>query len=231
MPKPKRSKNQLLAALSAKDYRSLVPLLEQVPLKFGAIIYEPGSAIGHAYFPEIGIISLLSPVDANSTLELGIVGDEGMVGLPIFLGVKKSLYLAIVQGSGTAVRITSRDLESACKTATSLSKVLQRYTHSFLTQISQSAACNRFHPVDNRLARWLLMTHDRMHTDEFKITQEFLSNMLGVRREAVNRAAVNLQKKGLITFSRGNLKVLSRAGLEKATCACYEVIRKEITEL
>ncbi len=227
MPKNTNPKNRLLAALPKKEYRLLTPKLELVPLVYDEHIYEPGDVIRHVYFPESGIISLLSRVDEDSSIEVGIVGDEGMGGLPVFLGVKTSANVAVVQGAGSAHRMTVSDFRDSCKDGSSLPKFLHLFLHSLMSQISQSAACNRFHPIDTRLSRWLLMTQDRMHADEFQITQEFLSNMLGVRREAVNKAAGILQRQELISYVRGNLKVKNRKGLEKAACACYAILKHE----
>lgn len=219
--------NRLLAALPLGEYRRLFPRLEQIALNYGENIYERGEVISHVYFPGSGIISLLAAVEESSTLEVGIVGREGIVGLALFLGVKTSNNRAIVQGAGFAMRMTAADLLAKCRNGGALPHILQRYTHSLLTQVSQSAVCYRFHPVEARLARWLLMTSDRMETGEFPITQEFLSNMLGVRREAVNRSAGNLQQQELISYSRGNLSITDQPNLEKAACPCYGVIRDE----
>src|SRR6185436_20448770 len=174
--------NRLLAALPAGEYRRLFPKLEQIALTYGENIYEPGEIIRYVYFPGSGIISLLARVEESATLEVGIVGKEGVVGLPIFLGVQTSGNKAIVQGAGFAMRMNAADFLTECRNGGSLPHLLQRFTHSLLAQISQSAVCFRFHAVEARLARWLLMTSDRMETNEFQITQEFLSNMLGVRR-------------------------------------------------
>jgi len=201
--------------------------LERISLNFAENIYEPGDIIRHVYFPEAGIISLLTAVGERSLLEVGIVGNEGMVGLPIFLGVKTSNNRAIVQGVGFAMRMTTANSQTGCLSDGSLPRLLQRYTHSLMSQISQSAVCNRFHSIESRLARWLLMTRDRMMSEEFRITQEFLSNMLGVRREAVNKAATSLQQNQLIRYSRGHLSILNRAGLEAAACRCYFSIKEE----
>ena len=217
--------NRLLAALPAKEYKSILSRSETVPLVYGENIYEPGAVVRHVYFPETGIISLLSSVGNDSSIEVGIVGSEGMAGLSVFLGVKTSANVAVVQGAGTAVKIKAGDLLNACRDGSKLAVLIHRFIHSLMTQISQAAACNRFHPIEARLARWLLMTQDRMHAEEFQITQEFLSNMLGVRREAVNRAAGNLQRRGLISYSRGNIKVNNRPGLESMSCACYRIIK------
>lgn len=224
-----RSDNRLLAALPKAEYQRLLPKLEQMPLIYNENIYQPDDIIRHIYFPESGIISLLSAVEANSTLEVGIVGNEGIIGLPVFLGAKVSNNLAVVQGAGFALRMTTADFLVEAEIG-ELSRILRRFTHSLLTQISQSAACNRFHQIESRLARWLLMTHDRMQTDEFKITQEFLSNMLGVRREAVNKSATNFQQQQLISYSRGNMTILNRDGLEQIACSCYQIIKKEYNQ-
>lgn len=219
--------NRLLAALPRKEYQRLLPALEQVPLTFGDILYEPGDIIRHVHFPNDSIISLLSAVAARSTLEVGIVGNEGMAGIPIFMGVAVSRNQALVQGAGTAMRMTAAALRKEANHGGALQRLLNRYSHSLLTQISQSAACNRFHLVNARLSRWLLMTHDRMGTDEFRLTQEFMSNMLGVRREGVNKAAGTLQRDKLLSYSRGNIKILNRAGLVAVACDCYQIIKNE----
>lgn len=230
MPTSKRAApvaNRLLAALPHKDYQRLLPELEQVPLTFGDILYEPGDTIGHVYFPNNGIISLLSSVESQKVLEVGIVGNEGVAGLPVVLGVRVSLNRGLVQSDGTAMRMKAAVLQKEFKQDGALQRLLHRYLHSLLTQISQSAVCNRFHMVESRLARWLLMTHDRVGSDEFRLTQEFLSNMLGVRREAVSKAAGALQKRGFLNYSRGHITILNRAGLEATACQCYRIIKDE----
>jgi CRP-like cAMP-binding protein len=230
MPATKRAApvaNRLLSALPEKEYQRLLPGLEQVTLAFGDILYEPGDTIGHVYFPDNGIISLLSKVERQKVLEVGIVGNEGVAGLPVVLGVRVSLNRALVQSAGTAMRMKAAALQKEFQRDGALQRLLHRYLHSLLTQISQSAVCNRFHIADARLARWLLMTHDRVESDEFKLTQEFLSNMLGVRREAVSKAAGALQKQGFVNYSRGHIKILNRAGLEATACQCYRVIKDE----
>lgn len=227
MAKTALSDNRLLAALSKRSYKLLLPRLERVPLVYNETIYEAGDPIHHVYFPESGIISLLSVVDEANTVEVGIVGNEGVAGLPIFFGVRTSATLAIVQGSGFAWRMKAADFTKYNAGSAALRSLILRYTHSLFTQISQSAACNQFHAIDERLARWLLMTHDRMRSKEFQITQEFLSSMLGVRREGVNKAAGVLHDRGLISYLRGNLKIRNRRGLERAACACYRIIKSE----
>jgi CRP-like cAMP-binding protein len=219
--------NRLLAALPKKDYQGLQRHLEEIPLVFEEILYQPNVLISDVYFPNSGIVSLLAAVNGRATLEVGLVGREGMLGLPIFMGVDSSQNRAVVQGVGSAMKMKATAFRKECNNGGALPRLLQRYTHSLLTQITQSAVCNQFHSVEARLARWLLMTHDRMGTDDFQLTQEFLSNMLGVRREGVTRAAGELQKRKLIGYSRGRLKVLDRAGLEATSCGCYEIIRNE----
>jgi CRP-like cAMP-binding protein len=219
--------NLLLAALPKDEYRRLLPNLKPFPLVFGEVIYEPGDLIRDVYFPTSGMISLLAAIDDRATLEVGIVGREGMVGLPPFMGVKTSGNRAVVQGAGAALKMKATAFRKECNLGGSLPRLLLRYSHSRLTQIGQGAACNLFHPINARLARWLLMTRDRMGNDEFQVTQEFLSNMLGVRREAVNKAASALQGKQLIKYSRGTLTTLDLEGLESVACNCYGVIKSE----
>jgi CRP-like cAMP-binding protein len=219
--------NQLLAALPKKDFQGLVRHLEQIPLIFETIIYQPNAPMSDVYFPNSGIVSLLAGVSERTTLEVGLVGNEGMVGLGVFLGVNSSVNRAVVQGAGSAMKMKASSLRKQCKDGGILSQVLQRYAHSVLAQVTQSAVCNQFHSVDARLARWLLMTRDRMANDEFQLTQEFLSHMLGVRREGVSIAAGDLQKRKLIRYSRGTLRILDRPGLEAISCGCYEIIRDE----
>ena len=230
MPTSKRAApaaNRLLAALPKKEYQRLLPELERVPLAFGDILYKPGDAIDHVYFPDNGIISLLSAVASRKVLEVGIVGNEGVAGLPVVLGARVSLNQGLVQSAGTAMRMKAAVLRKEFRGDGAMQRLLHRYLHSLLTQISQSAVCNRFHTVDARLARWLLMTHDRVGSDEFRLTQEFLSNMLGVRREAVSKSAGAFQKREFVNYSRGHITILNRAGLEATACQCYRVIKDE----
>ncbi|MDQ2974854.1 MAG: Crp/Fnr family transcriptional regulator, partial [Acidobacteriota bacterium] len=187
----------------------------------------PRALISDVYFPNSGIVSLLAAANGHASLEVGLVGKEGLLGLAIFMGVNSSQNRAVVQGVGSAMKMKATAFRKECNNGGALPRILQRYTHSLLTQITQSAVCNQFHSVHERLARWLLMTHDRMGADEFALTQEFLSNMLGVRREGVSRAAADLQKRKLIRYSRGNVKILDRPGLEATSCGCYEIITDE----
>jgi CRP-like cAMP-binding protein len=219
--------NRLLAALPRRDYQRLLPGLERVALPFAEVLYETGERIRHVYFPNDSIVSLLVEVADRSALEVGIVGNEGMAGISVFMGVDTARQRAVVQGSGTAMRLRASALRKESGRTGALHRLLHLYAHSLLTQVSQSAACNRFHMVEARLARWLLMTGDRLRTDEFHLTQEFISDMLGVRREGVNKAAGVLQKNELINYSRGRIKILDRAGLESVSCECYWIIRDE----
>lgn len=219
--------NRLLASLPKTDFEELERHLEEVPLVFEDLLYKPNVLISDVYFPNSGIISLIAGVNERSTLEVGLVGNEGMVGLSVFLGVNTSQNRAVVQGAGSAMKMKATAFRKTSNHGGVLQRLLQRYSHSVLTQITQSAVCNQFHSLDARLARWLLMTHDRMGEDQFQLTHEFLSNMLGVRREGVSLAAADLQKRKLIRYSRGRLTVLNRAGLEATSCGCYEIIKAE----
>jgi|ERR1700752_937441 len=222
--------NRLLATLPKEEYERLLPLLKRITLTFGEVLYEPGDKIKYVYFPNDSIVSLLSALSARSSLEVGMVGNEGMAGLPIFMGVNTSRNRALVQGSGSAMRMTATAVRDEAHRLSALHLLLHRYAHSLLTQVSQSAACNRFHSVDSRLARWLLMTSDRLGIEEFRLTQEFMSNMLGVRREGVNRAAGSLQTNKLIRYSRGLITILNHRGLEATSCECYAIIKAESDE-
>ena len=219
--------NALLASLSRKEQQRLLPHLQETSLILETTLFEPGDTISDVYFPHSGIISLLAGDPDRVTLEVGLVGNEGMVGLPVFMGISTARNRAVVQGQGAALKMKATTLRRECNQGGALLAVLRRYTHSLMTQITQAAVCNQFHSIEARLARWLLMTHDRMGTDEFPLTQEFLSHMLGVRREGVSRAAGQLQKRQLIAYSRGRLKIHDRRGLEAISCGCYEIIRDE----
>jgi CRP-like cAMP-binding protein len=217
--------NSLLAAVPRKEYRRLSAALEPVSLTFGEVLYEPGETIRHVYFPNKSLISLLTLADGHLALEVGLIGREGMVGIPLVLGHTVSSVRALVQGSGMAMRMASARFRKEFRLSLPLQRELYRYTHSLMAQISQTAACNRFHVVETRLARWLLMTHDRVRSDQFRMTHEFLSHMLGVRRVGVTKAAQALQQRKLISYHRGDITVLDRSGLEAAACECYEVVK------
>jgi CRP-like cAMP-binding protein len=217
--------NSLLAALPRRDYSRLLPRLEPVDLTFGEVLYEPGQTIRHIYFPTDSLVSLLTIVDHHMALEVGLVGREGMVGIPLALGIDISSIRALVQGSGTAMRMESGAFRRIFSHSASLQQELFRYTHVLMAQITQTAACNRFHVVEARLARWLLMTRDRVQSGQFRLTQEFLAHMLGVRRVGVTKAAGALQRRKLIRYSRGTIRILDHTGLEAAACSCYEITR------
>jgi CRP-like cAMP-binding protein len=217
--------NSLLAALPRKSYLRLLPLLEPVELVLSDVLYQAEAAIRHVYFPGASLVSLLSVADGHLALEVGMIGREGMVGIPLVLGHADSPVRALVQGGGTAMRAAARPFLKEFRLNPLLQRELYGYTHALMAQISQTAACNRFHVVEQRLARWLLMTHDRVKVDRFRMTHEFLGHMLGVRRVGVTTAAQSLQVRGLISYSRGAVSVLDRRGLEAASCRCYEVVR------
>jgi len=217
--------NSLLAALPRPAYRRLLAGLESVTLSFGEVLYEPGETIRYVYFPGSSLVSLLTLADGHLALEVGLIGREGMVGIPLVLEHSVSSVRALVQGTGTALRMASAPFREAFRLSPPLQKALHRYTHTLMAQISQTAACNRFHVVEARLARWLLMTHDRVKSEQFRMTHEFLGHMLGVRRVGVTRAAHALQQRMLIQYSRGDITILDRGGLEAAACRCYEIVK------
>ena len=228
MPPAKRlsSPNEILAAVNLGALQRMLPALEPVELLYGRVLYEPKGRIRHVYFPLNSLVSLLTKVEKNRTLEVGMVGNEGMVGMPIVLGIGVSAVRALVQGSGAALRMTAANFRTEFRKTPTLQRALFRYTHLLMAQVSQTAACNRFHAAEARLARWLLMTSDRLHADEFLLTQEFLAHMLGVRRVGVTKAAGVLQQKELIDYSRGNIRILDRKGLEETACSCYRIVRE-----
>ncbi|MGQ0523648.1 MAG: Crp/Fnr family transcriptional regulator [Betaproteobacteria bacterium] len=217
--------NSLLAAVPRKDYQRLLGGLEPVTLPFGKVLYEPGDSIRHVYFPNNSLVSLLTLADGHLALEVGMVGREGMVGTPMSLGIDVSPVRALVQGSGTAMRMTAARFRKALRQSPPLQRALHRYVHLLMVQVTQTAACNRFHVVEARLARWLLMTRDRVRSDQFRLTQAFLAHMLGVRRVGVTKAAGGLQRRKLISYSRGIIRILNQKGLEAASCRCYETVK------
>jgi len=221
-----RTPNHLLAAVSQRAYREMLSGLEPVKLVYGQVLYEPTGLIRHVYFPIDCLVSLLTAVDNGRVLEVGMVGNEGMVGMPMVLGIGESAVRALVQGGGTAMRMPASRFRTEFNKNILLQRALFRYTHLLMAQVSQTAACNRFHEAEGRLARWLLMTSDRLHTDEFLLTHEFLAHMLGVRRVGVTKAAEGLRRKKLIVYSRGHITILDRAQLEKAACVCYRIVKK-----
>ncbi|HMJ30083.1 MAG TPA: Crp/Fnr family transcriptional regulator [Bradyrhizobium sp.] len=217
--------NTMLAALPRKQYERMRAGLESVALSFGEVLYEPGARMQHVYFPNDSLVSLLTLVDNHLALEVGMVGCEGMVGIPLALGKNVSPIRALVQGAGTAMRMKSARFSEEIRKNPQLQQEVNRYTGALMAQVTQTAACNRFHVVEARLARWLLMTRDRVHSDAFRLTHEFLGHMLGVRRVGVTMAARALQKRKLIDYSRGKIRILDGRGLERAACSCYEVVK------
>ena len=231
-PRPKGARapsasieNRLLASLPQEEYRRLLPRLEQVTLSFGEILYEPGETIEHVYFPSLSLVSLLTLVDERLALEVGLVGGEGAIGVPVALGFSVSPVRALVQGAGVAMRIRSAQFLKAMRQNPHFQRAFLRYTHALMTQVAQTAACNRFHLVEARLARWLLMTRDRVQSNEIHLTQTFLSHMLGVRRVGVTKAAGALQRRGLLEYSRGYIRIVDPHGLEATACSCYRATR------
>ena len=217
--------NTLLAALPRREYRRMFAGFEPVTLTFGQVLYEAERPIRHVYFPSDSLVSLLTLVKGHMPTEIGLVGREGMLGIPLALGMSDSPVLALVQGTGTALRMTAARFRSEHGRHGALQRELARYIHERIVQITQTAACNRFHKVEARLARWLLMTRDRMGTDHLHLTQEILGNMLGVLRVAVTNAATALQRRKLISYGRGEIEVLDAKGLEEAACPCYRVVK------
>ncbi len=220
-------KNQLLASLSSAEYERLLPHLKQVSLTVKEILCQAGDVMKYAYFPLGGMISMLSIQVDGVYVEVGVIGSEGMLGMPIFLGSGIAPNQAIVQVSDKAIsmRVKADVLKAEFKRAGPMQALLLRYTQAFFTQVSQSAACNRLHSIDQRLCRWLLVVHDRIESDHFRLTQEFISHMLGTRRAGVSETANILQSAGLIRYTHGKIHILNRKGLESRSCECYRIVK------
>jgi len=222
--------NSLIELLPRKDRDHLLGICELVELRLEAVLSESGKTLRYVYFPTNSFISLVTPIDGSPVLEVGMVGREGMLGAHLALGVPTAPLHSIVQGAGTAWRVGSKPFRQELDRSAALRRCLNRYLYVLMTQFAASAACLRFHQIGPRLARWLLMTHDRAHADRFHVTHEFLAYMLGVRRVGITGAASALQRRGLIKYRRGELTVLDRSGLEAAACGCYRLDRQAYSE-
>lgn len=223
--------NRLIAGLPRKERKRILDDCEIVNLAFGEILSERDKALTHAYFPINSFISLVTTLTDHPPLEMGLIGNEGMLGATLILGVNTSPMRAVVQGAGTALRINAVDFRLALGDSPVLHRTINRYLYVMLTQLSQTSACNHFHEIEPRLARWLLMTHDRAHANHFHLTHEFLADMLGVRRSGITVAAGALQNKNLIGYTRGEISILNRPGLEAASCECYEAVNHDYKQL
>jgi CRP-like cAMP-binding protein len=224
-------RNHLLAALPEADWQRWQPQLEWVPLPLGQVLYESGCTMSHVYFPTDAIVSLLYVMADGASAEIAVVGNEGVVGISLFMGGGSTPSRAVVQSAGQGWRLRASAIRDEFNDSAPVMHLLLRYTQALITQMAQTAVCNRHHVLDQQLCRWLLLSLDRLPGTELVMTQELIANMLGVRREGVTEAALKLQRDGLIRYSRGHITVLDRAGLEARTCECYEVVRKEYARL
>ena len=224
-------KNRLLAALGSEEFKRWLPLLEPVEMPLGHVVYEPGRVLSHVYFPTTAIVSLLYVLENGSAAEIAVVGNEGMVGVALFMGGDSTTSRAVVQSAGHGFRLKADAMKQEFDRGGPVLQLLLRYTQALITQMAQTAVCNRHHSLDQQLCRWLLMSLDRLQGPELVMTQELIANMLGVRREGVTEGAIKLQHAGLIKYNRGRITVLDRLGLEHRTCECYAVVRKEYDRL
>lgn len=219
--------NRLLAALPAEDYQRLLPNLSPINFALGDVVYESQAQMKYVYFPTTAHVSLLYTMANGMTAEVGLVGNEGVVGIALFMGGDTTPNRATVQGAGEVFRMHAKVLQDEFKRGDAFQLLLLRYTQALITQISQTAVCNRLHTTEQRLCRWMLMTHDRTHSDELQMTHEFISHMLGVQREAISLAAHRLQEIGIISYTRGHIRILDRQELENYACECYQVVSAE----
>jgi CRP-like cAMP-binding protein len=224
-------KNLLLAALPADESQRWVPLMEAVDLPLGSVLYEPGVTLTHVYFPTTAIVSLLYVMENGGSAEIAVVGNEGIVGVSLFMGGESTPSRAVVQSAGMGFRLKAQIMKTEFYRAGPVLHLLLRYTQALITQMSQTAVCNRHHTLDQQLCRWLLLSLDRLQGNELVMTQELIANMLGVRREGVTEGALKLQLAGLIRYARGRITVIDRPGLEKRSCECYLVVKKEYDRL
>jgi CRP-like cAMP-binding protein len=227
---PDQKSNHLLASLPAEEWARWAPQLESVAMPLGEVLYESGGTLGHVYFPTTSIVSLLYVMESGASAEIAVVGNEGVVGISLFMGGESTPSRAVVQSEGHGYRLSSQVIKEEFKRAPVL-HLLLRYTQALITQMSQTAVCNRHHSLDQQLCRWLLLSLDRLRSNELVMTQELIANMLGVRREGVTEGALKLQKAGLIKYSRGRIVVIDRTGLESRCCECYAVVKKEYDRL
>jgi CRP-like cAMP-binding protein len=223
--------NHLLAALAPPEYERWLPALEAVALPLGQVLYEPGDTLTHVYFPTTAIVSLLYVMENGASAEIAVVGNEGIVGISLFMGGQSTPSRAVVQSAGAAFRLVAGLMKTEFDRNGLVLHLFLRYTQALITQMAQTAVCNRHHNLDQQLCRWLLLSLDRLNRDELIMTQELISNMLGVRREGVTEAALKLQAAGLIRYSRGHITVLDRAGIERGACECYKVVKNEYDRL
>jgi len=223
--------NHLLAALPKTEWQRWTAQLEPVEMPLGKVLYESGDTMRHVYFPTTAIVSLLYVMESGASAEIAVVGSEGVVGISLFMGGESTPSRAVVQSAGLGFRLKAQAVKEEFNRAGPVMHLLLRYTQALITQMTQTAACNRHHSLEQQLCRWLLLSLDRLQGTELVMTQELISNMLGVRREGVTEAALNLQKLGLIRYARGHISVLDRPGLEKRTCECYAVVKKEYDRL
>ena len=223
--------NQLLAALPPGELQRWIPQLEHVQMPLGQVLYESGTTLSHVYFPTTSIVSLLYVMENGASAEIAVVGHEGVVGISLFMGGESTPSRAVVQSAGQGLRLRAHLIKQEFEQAGPAMHLLLRYTQALITQMAQTAVCNRHHSLDQQLCRWLLLSLDRLQGNELVMTQELIANMLGVRREGVTEGALKLQKLNLIRYSRGRIKVLDRPGLEHRTCECYAVVKKEYDRL
>ena len=223
--------NQLLAALPDSEWLRWQSHLEAFHMPLGQVLYEPGATLSHVYFPTDAIVSLLYVMENGASAEIAVVGNEGIVGISLFMGGESTPSRAVVQSAGNGFRLRAQMMKEEFNRAGPVLHLFLRYTQALITQMAQTAVCNRHHSLDQQLCRWLLLSLDRLQNNELVMTQELIANMLGVRREGVTEGALKLQEAGLIRYSRGRITVLDRAGLEKRTCECYEVVKKEYDRL
>jgi CRP-like cAMP-binding protein len=232
MPSPPNpNQNHLLAALPTAEFERLAVHLEPVPMPLGEILYEPGGQLQHAYFPTTSIVSLHYVMESGASAETAGVGNEGVLGISLFMGGGTTPSSAVVQTAGHAYRLQTRLLMEEFDRAGFLQRLLLRYTQALITQMTQTAVCNRHHSVEQQLCRWLLLTLDRLPSNQLVMTQELVASMLGVRREGITAAAGKLQRAGIIRYQRGHITVLERSGLETHVCECYAVVKKELSRL